>query len=104
MSNIIDVKNIVEKTMGVKINAKSRVRQNSIARKIFVYICVNELNTPYFKLAQMTGKSESLMRVYNHFFCDIKYDKVLDKYYNECLNKYNDSRRLSVQLHLLSRA
>lgn len=86
------VRSIIKSVVGVDINGKARTRHNSIAKKLFVFLCENNIGTPYTKVAKMINRSDSLIHVYRGQFKDIKYDKVLLNYYNECLNKYNECR------------
>ena len=86
------IKNVIESVLEVKINASARTRHNSLAKKIFVFICTNELQTPYAYIADMMGRNRCLVHSYKNQFLDINYDKQLLHYYNKCLNKYHECR------------
>lgn len=92
MENERKVRKIIKNIVGVDINEPKRTRHNSIAKKIFVFICFNELQTPYTHIAKMINRSNSLIHIYKRQFLDITYDKQLQNYYNQCLNKYNECR------------
>ena len=92
MNNEHKLKKIIKYVVGVDINEPKRTRHNSIAKKIFVFICYNELQTPYTHIAKMINRSNSLIHIYKRQFLDIEYDKQLKNYYNQCLNKYYECR------------
>ena len=86
------IKNIIEDELRVSISSSARTRLNSIAKKLFVYMCVNLEDTPYKVIASNIDRTESLVKVYMWKYKDISFDNKLNIKYNKLTKIYERIR------------
>ena len=86
------IKNIIEDELRVSISSNARTRLNSIAKKLFVYMCVNLEDTPYKVIASNIDRTESLVKVYMWKYKDISFDNKLNIKYNKLIKIYDRIR------------